>query len=61
MNKEKNNIEIGVIWEERKDLGSCNFCDKRDYRKVYEISGNTIRVRMCRKCLEELTDFVRTV
>ena len=39
------------------NAGSCSFCDRTNYRKVYvlqaERNGST-RVRCCRKCLKEI-------
>lgn len=51
--------------EKVKHYGSCNFCQKGEltktkiglkypYKKVYVIVGNSLEIRICKKCLTAL-------
>ena len=48
-------------WQNVSDVGSCNFCNLDDHRKVLQFGvlrgkwyGGQPLVRICRKCLGEL-------
>ena len=52
-----------------KTVGSCNFCSrgiasddagivKRPYDSVWQITGESIKIRFCNKCLREAAQFV---
>ena len=46
-----------IIKDTKLNAGSCNFCDRHDYRKVYvlQAEGNgNLKVRICKACLKEI-------
>jgi len=48
-----------ITLDTKLNAGSCSFCDRTNYRKVYVLksdaasNGSTI-VRVCKKCLKEI-------
>jgi ribosomal protein L28 len=36
----------------REEVGDCNFCTRNNYRVVFEISGQGLKVRVCHECLK---------
>ena len=61
-------MSLGIGSGKVKEVGSCNFCTRvkyihpnkllYPYKKVYIISGVTIEIRICAKCLDELKKII---
>ena len=49
------------LWQDKRKVGGCNFCNDNDYRKVLEFrgKGTTLVVRFCKKCLARLNRLAR--
>jgi hypothetical protein len=45
---------VVVTKEEKEKVGSCTFCPSTDYRKVYQLSGGNVLVRICHHCFDKI-------
>lgn len=45
--------QVDVKKDLKEKLGSCNFCDRQNYRKVIEMKGRQCSARICQKCLNK--------
>jgi len=46
--------EIQGSWQDKREVGSCNFCRDDRYLLVLVVQGNSTQVRFCRKCWSKL-------
>jgi len=51
--------EIHLITDNKSRLGSCNFCNRKGYTEVTQITGANTCIRMCFKCLGAVQDYKR--
>ena len=46
-----------IMKDTKLNAGSCNFCDRTNYRKVYVLTAGTngsTKVRVCKACMKEI-------